>query len=378
MKVALLATTLSPAAGGLATAVPQMAHALALSNQLQVSVIGVSDPAAPDAAASWGPLVRAHRRLPPKAFNFGVGLSRSLFASQADVVDVQGLWTYPSLANLHHNRRFGTPYVVTPHGMLDPWALQRSRWKKQIVRWWFENEHLCRAKCLRATAHIEAAHFRSFGLRQPIAVIPNGVHVPDLKLRASPPGMKRLLFLSRIHPKKGIDYLLRAWARLSKDRLDWELVIAGPDELSHRSEMKNLAERLALRRVQWLGAVHEPEKWDLYRSADLFVLPTHAENFGLVVAEALGSGVPVVTTRNAPWSGLEEHGCGWWVGLTDDALYQALATATSLSVSERVQMGRRGHAWVSQEFSWDLVADRLVTLYEWVAFGGSKPDFLFC
>jgi len=191
-----------------------------------------------------------------------------------------------------------------------------------------------------------------------------------------PAGRRRLLFLSRIHPKKGIDVLLRAWAGLETARPDWDLVIAGPDEVGHTAEMQGLAHRLELRRVKWLPAVHGEAKSELYRSADCFVLPTHAENFGLVIAEALAHEVPVITTRNAPWDGLRAHRCGWWVDLDETVLRQTLEEATSQSREGLFAMGTRGRAWMERDFGWDGIGEKMLAVYEWVAGRSARPEFV--
>jgi glycosyltransferase involved in cell wall biosynthesis len=374
IRTTLLTAILSPAAGGLAASVPALARALD-RHGAAVSVVGIVDPAAPEAAQDWGPSVHAHRARSPRAFGYAPGLSATLAQLAPDVIDVQGLWTYPSLASLRHHHRTGAPYVVTPHGMLDPWARARSAWKKRIVRLWFEDEHLRHAACLRATAEMEAEHFRSFGLRNPIAVVPNGVDVPPLVHPARTNGApRRLLFLSRIHPKKGLPLLLRAWARLASAHQDWELFIAGPDEVGHTAEMKRLASRIGLERLHWSGPVEGEAKTALYRSADLFVLPTHAENFGLVVAEALAHGVPVVTTRHAPWEGLQTHRCGWWIPLEEAVLTETLAQAMTCDIQELHEMGVRGHRWMEREFNWKSVAEKMATVYDWVIGKAARPD----
>lgn len=340
-------------------------------------VVGVEDPDDPEAAVAWGPQVHAHRTAGPRAFGYAPGMARTLARLAPSVIDVQGLWTYPSLANLRHHRRHGTPYVVTPRGMLDPWARARSWWKKRLVRLWFEDAHLAGAACLRATAEMEAEHFRSFGLRNPIAIVPNGVEIPaEGQGNRTCGGRRRALFLSRIHPKKGLPYLLKAWRDIEARAPDWDLVIAGPDEVNHTAEMKALAHTLGLSRVTWHPPVHGEEKSDLYRSADLFVLPTHAENFGLVVAEALAHGVPVVTTRNAPWAGLQDHRCGWWIDLDDRALYAALAEATALPCPGLREMGDRGRAWMTRDYGWDGIAEKMLSVYECVSRGEAPPTSL--
>lgn len=374
---ALLTATLSPAAGGLSASVPHLAHGLMLAGAREVHVIGLEDRSDPGAADGWGPQVHVHRSAGPRAFGYAPGLAATLARLAPDVIDVQGLWKYPSLANLRHHHRFGTPYIVTPRGMLDLWSRRRSWWKKRAVRLLFEDSHLRHAACLRATAEMEADHFRSFGLKTPIAIVPNGVETPPLIRRPRYRGVpKRLLYLSRIHPKKGLPILIKAWARISLLHPDWELVIAGPDEIGHTAEVQNLARLLRVQRLHWSGPIYGAAKSDLYRSADLFVLPTHAENFGIVVAEALAHGVPVITTRNAPWEALPRHRCGWWIDLEEHQLAETLNRAMGLPRPELHAMGDRGHAWVSREFGWRGIAARMLELYQWVSLGGAVPTFV--
>jgi glycosyltransferase involved in cell wall biosynthesis len=187
-------------------------------------------------------------------------------------------------------------------------------------------------------------------------------------------GRRRLLFLSRLHPKKGIDFLLRAWAGLYRKHPDWELVIAGPDQLGHRRAMQALAADLGLSRVVWRDAVFGSAKTELYRTADLFVLPTHAENFGLVVAEALAHGVPVITTTNSPWAGLRRNDCGWWIDLTDAALSETLHDAMGTPSAALAAMGSRGRAWMERDFAWPVVAREMLAVYRWMLGDGAPPS----
>jgi glycosyltransferase involved in cell wall biosynthesis len=374
ISVSIVTAQLSKASGGVGYAVAGVASALSGREGVSVQVVGLADSLSPERLAMRSDGVFLLSTFGPRRFGWAPRFSATLDKLNTDIADAQGLWMYPSLANLNHHRRTCSPYIITPHGMLDPWAVERSCWRKRIVSWLFESEHLRKATCLRATAAMEGGHFRAYGLKNPIAVVPNGVDLPVLAHRPyCGDRPRRLLFLSRIHPKKGIGVLLRAWARLNKLRTGWELLIVGPDELGHRLQMQSLAEELSLTDIVWLDEVHGLVKSNIYRSADLFVLPTHAENFGLVVAEALAHEVPVITSRNAPWGGLEQYQCGWWIDLSVDALVVVLDEAMSLSDAERLAMGERGRVWVAQDFTWAAIARQMHEIYTWVLGGGPPP-----
>ena len=182
-----------------------------------------------------------------------------------------------------------------------------------------------------------------------------------------------MLSLGRIHPKKGLESLLHAWARLQAGHPDWRLRIVGPAEDGHDRTLSDLAESLKLERVSIEGPVYGPDKTALYRAADLFAAPTRNENFGLTIAEALAAGVPVVCTKGAPWAELQSEGCGWWVEQGPDALATALAAGMDLPPATLAQMGGRGRDLVARRYGWRRVAEAMAQLYAWLADGGERP-----
>ena len=255
--------------------------------------------------------------------------------------------------------------------------MSNRRTKKQLSWWIRQRRDLMSASAFHATSEAEASDIRSRELTQPIAIIPNGIAIPkQSSFHRDDSDERRILFLSRFHPVKGVLNLVHAFHRTCAEN-EWKLVLAGPGEGAYRTEVASLVNQLGLaNRVSILGSISDAEKWSLYRTAEVFVLPSFSENFGIVVAEALAAGVPVITTTATPWSGLKERNSGWWVKPTADAVAIALRRAVSLPRQELQEMGTRGSQWVRSEFQWDSIASRMSQFYEWLRHGGSAPKFV--
>jgi glycosyltransferase involved in cell wall biosynthesis len=298
-----------------------------------------------------------------------------------DIVHVHGLWVLFNHLACLFARIQRKPLVVSPHGMLDPWALSQKKLKKDAAFLLYQWKDLRKASVLQATAGMEAGYFRDMGLGGALAVIANGVSIPMFKKKAArqKDGRRRLLFLSRVHPKKGVLELVRAVASLRAilENGKWIVTIAGPDEDGFLAEIKREARRLGVDfLMEYTGAVENEAKWDLYRSSDLFVLPTYSENFGLVVAEALGCGVPVITTQGAPWEDLLTRNCGWWYKMGQTELEETLRDALLAPPSTLAQMGERGRSLVNEKYNWDSVGSELGRLYLWLLGRGERPSCL--
>jgi len=290
-----------------------------------------------------------------------------------DLLHDHGVWLPSNAAAALVSKRRGIPLVISTRGMLTSWALRHNRWKKRLAWMGYQKHVLQRAALFHVTSQEEVDALRDLGFDQPAAVIPNGVPLPDASASNGSSGEgRRALFLSRVHPKKGLPMLLDAWATVRP--AGWTLEIVGPSEEGHRAELEAQARRLRLEgTIQFAGPVADDEKWDVYRRADLFVLPTHSENFGIVVAEALAAGVPALTTTGAPWADLERHDCGWWVEPDEEALTGALRAAVGADDGTRRAMGRRGRALVEEQYSWDRVAAEMQAVYRWMVGGGERP-----
>ena len=288
------------------------------------------------------------------------------------VVHDHGLWLPTNHAVVRAVRAVGSPRVVSIRGMLSEWALGAGRVKKRAAWWAYQRRDLNRASVLHTTSEAEVGHVRRAGIRRPVALIRNGVAMPVRRARPGVEGRRMALFLSRLHPVKGLMNLVEAWAQVRP--AEWELVLAGPDADGYRAEVEQRVRDLGLDGVDCVGEVSDAEKWDLYAAADLVVLPTFSENFGIVVAEALAAGVPVITTTGAPWRDLETHACGWWVEIGVDPLAAALAEATALPDEARRAMGERGRALIERDYSWSRVAEEMSAVYRWLLGEAPRPN----
>ncbi len=368
--------------GGPSTVICQMVAALNEIPNVQAEIATTdADGAHGRVAKEDLPALPIHmfRRTWSEQWKYSTGLRRWLVehAREYDVVHIHAVWAHSTVVASKVTRKHGVPYVVRPAGMFSRWSLDQRQWKKRVAWHTYHRRHVARANVIHVTAEQEANDVRAMRLVNPIAVVPNGVAMPESRLLPeNESSRKRVLFLGRIHPVKGLANFLRAWqhARLNGE---WELVLVGPDENGHLAEVQALAAELQLADcVRFVGPVGAQEKWQWYQSARIFVLPSFTENFSVAVAEALAAGLPVITTTGTPWNELRERRCGWYVEPTVDALATALREAVGLSDSERIEMGQRGATWARERFSWPAVAQELQQLYSWLRNGGTAPSYV--
>lgn len=309
--------------------------------------------------------------------------SKSQFVKQLDCINERnpislihnhGLWLRSGHDTVRYAATNKVPVVQSPRGMLSLWAKHHKMWKKRLAWAAYQKKDLSLVDAFHATSPEEKEAIRESGWQQPVAVIPNGVPLVD-----KPPSPERpetetrtLLFLSRIDVVKGIPLLLEAWARLAPK--NWRLVIAGNDYGGHLIEVKKLIGTLGISdTVRYVGPAYGEEKDRLLRTANLFVLPSYSENFGIAVAEALQYGLPVIASKGTPWQALVERGCGWWVAPTVEGIMSALEDAISLSDETRGKMGAMGQQLVEEKYLWGKVAEQMSEFYLWIDGKGSKP-----
>ncbi len=377
MYIAQITPGLTRAAGGPFESVRRLSQCLKEAGA-NVSVHGLDAPHIEYDLPAWDPLrpIVYSRRFPYFA-GYAPDMVNGLLREDSQVLHSHGLWMYTSLAVEKASRKMNIPYIVSPRGMLEPWAWKHHAWKKRPVWWLWERRIISRAAVLHATAESEADNLRALGLHNPIAVIPNGVDIPNsVEQTEEKKDKKTVLFISRIHPKKGLLNLVKAWTAVKP--VEWKAVIAGPSQGGHEDEVKDAVRSAGLSdQFEFPGPVYEGDKWELYRKADLFILPTYSENFGIVVAEALAAGVPVITTKGTPWRELEEQECGWGVDIGVEPLAAAFKQAMALSDDARREMGLRGRQLVQEKYSWPKIAQDMLSVYTWILGSGRRPDFIY-
>jgi glycosyltransferase involved in cell wall biosynthesis len=319
--------------------------------------------------------VREFRRVKPDFIYFSPEMQRAApgLVGDADVIHGHGLYVGTNYIFGRECRRQHKPLVYHVHGMFEPFILKRSRWKKQLVRWAFENANFRYVRLWRALTSKEAEQIRACGIKQPIVIAPNGLNLADfsqpmaleasIQLASGQSLVKkalRMLFLGRIHPKKGLDLLLYAWARLASQTRNWELVIAGPDEQGYLSQIQALASALGVRaQIVFTGPVTGEVKTRLLYSSDLFILSSYSEGFSMSLLEAMACGLPVIATHACNFPEISANHAGWECDSVVDSLSVTLRTALEAPEAERREYGRNGRRLVETRYAWSAVIQTL-------------------
>lgn len=384
LSIGIVTLTLSRSGGGIFPIVRAHAQGLAALPATAVTVYGLHDAATEQDFESWYPVAPVAYRPSIPRFGFAPKLSVDLQRSAHDVIHQHGLWLYPSIAVARWRRALSKPVVISTQGMLEPWAIANSALKKRIAGFLFERSNLTHAACIHCS-EAEVGGIRAYGLKNPIAVIPNGVDVPDHQRRRSPRPQwmsssprRTLLFLGRLHPKKGIPELLRAWSRVKAEMPivaeAWLLAIVGWDDGGHAAELQRLAAELGLdgSSVVFPGPLFGDDKAAALSYADAFILPSHSEGFPMAVLEAWAQGLPVFMTRACNIA--VGFGAGAAIEVTTEPGALAEVLARSLIRADLAEVGTRGHELVVSRFTWPSIVSELRSVYEWLIGSAPRPS----
>lgn len=385
MKTAHFLPSIQDEASGPSYSVPRLCSSLlasGVSTELFVTLCDSKNHSFP---------VSVHSALPViPAMCISPSLKKELSARKAefDVVHTHGLWNMASVYPHNLKKSGRRPMVVcAPRGQLSSWALGRSKWKKRLMWLAFQKNALAKVDCFHATGEKEVSEIRDMGYKCPVALVPNGIDIPekysDQELHETIAKMsvrvekRLLLYFGRVHPVKGLDILLHSWSQLESKHTDWDLLICGPGELDHVAEIKNLAKKLKLENVQFIDGAYGEEKKALYQFAELYVLPSHTENYGMTVAESLANGTPVISTTGTPWVRLADYKAGWTIELSQSELTGRLDHTLKFDKQALKEMGEYGRSWMENEFSWLSVSSDMIEVYAWLLERAEKPSCVY-
>jgi glycosyltransferase involved in cell wall biosynthesis len=291
-----------------------------------------------------------------------------------DIYHTQGIWQYPTYIAAKIARKFNKSYIVTPRGMLYPQALNHSKLKKQLFLKLFLLKDMNKASAIHVTCEEEMQHIRNLGVKSPIAVIPNPINIPK-KMPVSTPDKLRIGYLGRAHPRKNVERLLYVWDKLNLDKFDAELVIIGDGDTHYMNFLRAEQQRLNLKNVLFTGFLSGQEKERILQSLSYLVVPSDFENFGMIIPEVLIYAIPVIASKGTPWKELNTHNCGWWVDNDVNTLADIVQRAINLPEEKRLAMGKRGQELIKNNYSVEVVAKKMIRLYDWILNGGEKPEF---
>ena len=375
-------THLDPKYGGLSSAVPALGRALSEETNCRAELAAFClpgehfEPSGFSASnVSYWPQGRGtwlHNQRLKSSFEQRV--------ASVNGVHVHGLWEQSTIEACRAAAVAGKPYVLSAHGMLESWALRQKRWKKLFYGALIERANVRGAACRLALTEAEASDYERFRSAGPVAIIPNGVSIPERrdpelffaefpKLR----GQRLVIFLGRLHPKKGVDLLLRAWTQVASYHRDAHLVVAGPDSDGTRAVLEAVVQEHRLQgQVTFTGMLRDQMKWSALAASEAFTLPSHSEGLSMSTLEAMGVGLPVIITRQCNLPEVQQHGAGWIIEPEWRALAEALRELLEKRSDVNQAIGVAGSRLVVQRYNWAAVARQTAEVYRWVL-GGPLP-----
>jgi len=315
--------------------------------------------------------------------NLKVYLEQELQKRDDIILHTHNLWNYIPLVAYIKSIKYNIPLLSTIRG-----SAQLDKLQKKIVWYLFQKKILNYSNIVHVTKIEDIALLRNMGIKSKIAYIPNGINIDEFKTLKDKQKSKEslnldlnkkyILFMSRLHPKKGLEYLVNSWIKLANKYKEWDLLIVGPEyDKTYVENIKNSIKKANLEnRVTFTGMLKDQDRIDSFGASDLFVLPSHTENFGIAIAEAMAAKLPIITTKGTPWEEIEKYNAGWWVELNQENIDKALENALSLKEYELIQKGLNGFELI-KKYEWKYQAKKMKELYEYILNGGDKPKFVY-
>ena len=351
----------------------------------EVLALGVGAPLTEEELTEWKAIDAKNLPATIQQFSFSNDLYSQVLDWKPDIIHQHGVWKYPSIVAGRIQKNTKARKVISPHGMLEAWALRNGSLKKKLASIGFEKRNLDDADCIHCFQN-EVKSLRAFGVSSEVAVIPNGVHLPPIEKVAhrevlpDSNNRKTMLFLGRIHAKKGISETLRGWSEFKKlspeEASRWRLVFVGWGEESAQQKLEREIVELSLQRdVSFFGPMFGQQKEAALQSADAFILASHSEGFPMAVLEALASRIPAFITRECNIPELFHSQAA--IRIDHDPKNIARTLVTYLGSSEADRIAMNGRAFVEGNYTWEIVGDRLAELYSWLLTGSARPNFVF-
>jgi glycosyltransferase involved in cell wall biosynthesis len=388
MKVTMAMASISRNAGGLFPAARRLAQELHQLPNTVVGVVGLRDEFSVEDGVAWHPIpIQLCAPQGPKILGWSGDYARSLRAQAPDIVHQHGIWTLLALETTRFRRRHGK-LVVSLHGMIEPWSLKNSKVKKRLAWFGYQRQNLEQADCLIVSSEPEVGYVRDLGIQTPIAVVPNGVDAAAPFQSgvawpfSIPEGRRVVLFLGRLHPKKGLTELLRGFAQAlelePKRKEQWSLVLTGWDDGGYEATLRALAEELHLEApmLHFTGPLFGAARDAALRHASVFILPSLGEGMPMAALEALAAGLPVLLTDACNLTPVFDANAGLRIAASEAGVLQGLCQFFKLSDSERAEMGARARQLAEERFSWPRIAVDVGRVYAFLLGQGDRPDAL--
>lgn len=285
---------------------------------------------------------------------------------QPNIVHINGCWMLQCSWTVFwaHSKEY--PVVISPHGMLEPWNIKKNYWTKKLpALLLYQKRSIKICQMLVATAEAEKKNLMNLGYNKNIAIVPNGIVINGISIKDSWEERKQILFLALFRRNKGIEILMRAISQMKNKLKGWKVIIAGIESDYTVNDLKTISNELGINNiVDIVGGLFGEDKWKAYRESDVFILPTLNENFGIVIAESLICGTPVITTKGAPWPQIPKYKCGWWINRSVSELTQAIDDFIKTPIETRKTMGVNGRKLIEENFTSDIVARKMVEVYK--------------
>jgi glycosyltransferase involved in cell wall biosynthesis len=382
MKILHVIANLAPRYGGPCKACWEMARAVAqLGNQVSIYTTNQDGPGilpVPIDGPVWreGVEVRYFPIQPPRFWGTSSALARALRQEipGVDLVHVHNLYLFHDLVSGHYCRIFEVPYLIQPHGSLDPFIYRRHSWRKRVMEWGFQNRSIRKASAILFTTAKERELAAPLTFDTPGVVVPLGMDLDEFAVLPEPGSFRRrypeigdkpiILFFGRVNFKKGLDILAKAFGIVARRRQDVHLVIAGPDNEGWGARVRTwLGEEGVLSRTTFTGMLLGPDKLAVLRDANLFVLPSYSENFGIAVIEAMAAGLPVIISDQVNiWQEVHSGGAGRVIPCEAPALAEQILNLLADS-DAAAGMGQNGRALVKERFQWPRIGRSLAEIY---------------